>query len=1021
MESRFQRISELFEHARQWDDTAEREAYLESECDPDLRAEVDALLAAYDADRDNDPKRDSAILPGLGEAVSAAWSSTQSEPAAPDLVEGFRVIERIGSGGMGTVYAAEQIEPRRRVALKVLRPEADRDRFRREVLALARLQHPGIAQILLSGECATPMGTSPFLAMELIDGVPVDKFTQALDRPARIELIIQLCEAVAHAHRRGIIHRDLKPNNILVTKDGQPKVLDFGLAMATDDSDDEFARQTKTGHLVGTLAYMSPEQANGARDAVDTRADVYALGVLAYEILTGRLPHSLDELPLQTALRTLTDEDPETAPDLRGDLWIIIRKALAKDPEQRYGGAGMFAADLRRFLDDEPIAARPPSAMYQARKFVRRHKAPVAGLAATLLALIVGLVMALRAADREAGERQRADREREVARAAAAHAYLQAAAADARTHKYGSARTNLAQVAPEFRDWEWDYLAARVDRSLEFRPLPEGVRIGDLLRSCAAIPESRFFAGHDLRVEQALESGTVRLIASDGEATEFTGITRRISRVRIGLNGKRVILLGDGAGHVSQRLYICDREGGAPLFDLPTQVGRDGHIALDPTGTRLLFGGFAGRVMLFDIERGKRLHSQGTHNRDGISSVAMGPGNLAATGGRDMAVQLMDGKTGQILHRMTGHSAPVRALAFSPDGSMLASGALDGTIRVWDARTGKPLDVFPSPRDGVHALGFDANARDLWCLCTDGARRLRVDESTITKFGGHNNFVYAVAFAPDGRTLATGPWKGPGQMIDTARGTVVRQIGPFYHPRFRFTPDGVLWGKSGLLAPPDWKIEPHPGRSGGAVGVAVSRDGSLVASGAGSGGSVRVFLATDGVDLARWTDLPAAVRALAISADNGLVAIGMNPGHLQVRSIATGEIVLEEKLAGGIESVAFHPSRNLLAVGGYEQAIKIWDVDGRRLYRQLNGHYGVVWTLQFHPSGTRLFSGSHDATIRVWDPETGLEKLRLEGHEGYVMDLDLTPDGKTLASGSGDFTARIWSSRPMVERFKDGN
>jgi WD40 repeat protein/predicted Ser/Thr protein kinase len=1020
LSDRFQRIAELFEHARQLPDAAARGSYLDAECDPELRAEVDALLDAHEPDE----RRDSAILPGLGEAVNAAWNATQSEPAAPELVEGFRILERIGSGGMGAVYAAEQIEPARRVALKVLRPEADRDRFRREVLALARLQHPGIAQILLSGECTTPMGRSPYLAMELIDGVPVDRFAQSLDREQRIELIIKLCEAVAHAHRRGIIHRDLKPSNVLVTRDGQPKVLDFGLAMATDDSDDGFARQTKTGHLVGTLAYMSPEQAAGTRDAVDTRSDVYSLGVLAYEILTGSLPHSLDGMPLQLALRTLTDESPEAPQDVRGDLWIILRKALAKDPEQRYGGATAFADDLRRYLGDEPIAARPPSAMYQLRKFVRRHKAPVAGLVATMAALIVGIVLALRAADREHGERERADRERDIARAAAAHAYLKAAAGDFATHRFGSARKNLDQIKPEFRDWEWEYLSARLDRSVEFRPYPPDASVSALVDGRAAHPDVAeprdLIVGHSYRVEQDLDTKSARLFdtRNPGAAPiELSGILEPIVDVRVGPHGKCIAVQMRGGSQRSNRIRVYEPTG-ALRHEIVGHVGLRGFLAFDPSGRKLAYGGFAGRVRVYDVVTGRDLVSRYLHAVDSIGSIAFGPNGRIACGARDTAVHIIDANDLSTLQVLRGHTATVKGLAFSRDGKTLVSTAHDGSMRVWDLETARVRDVIAVPHLNAGVLAFDDEERSVWAACGDGYRRWRIDEARLTTLPHHDLFVYAVAFHPDGHTLATGGYQDGIRVVDTRTGRLVNTLAKRHVWWLDFAPNGDLFSSYGRYSAASTDLGKRQALFGGSRGVGVSADGSRIAGG-GDAGQVRLYRPAEDRIEAEWDGFETRTEEFAFSPDGKRLAIVGTGGFFQVRSVPDGAILFERKLDHELNAVAYHPTRPLVATAGYDHVIRIWDIEADRLHRQLEGHTGRIWTLRFHPSGTRLFSGAHDSTIRIWDPDSGLEKLRLQGHQNYVYSIDLSPDGNTLASGSGDFTVRLWSTRTMRELWEE--
>jgi tetratricopeptide (TPR) repeat protein/predicted Ser/Thr protein kinase len=321
-------------------------------------------------------------------------------PALPERVGEFRIRGLLGVGGMGVVYDAEQEHPHRRVALKVIRdaglhPDALR-RFARESDVLARLQHPGIAQIYAAGTAEGPHGEAqPYFAMERVDGRPLAAYAAGLDRRGRLELFARVCDAMNYAHQRGVIHRDLKPANVLVDEAGQPKILDFGVARLTD-ADMQGTRATATGEVVGTLQYMSPEQLGGDPLAVDTRSDVYALGVILYELLAGRRPYDLTGRQLLDAARTILTVDPPPlgAADrrLRGDLETIAAKALDKEPTRRYASAAGLAADVRRYLADEPITARPASAVYHLRKLARRHRAVVAGAATALAALAAGAV-----------------------------------------------------------------------------------------------------------------------------------------------------------------------------------------------------------------------------------------------------------------------------------------------------------------------------------------------------------------------------------------------------------------------------------------------------------------------------------------------------------------------------------------------------------------------------------------------------------------------------------------------------
>ena len=344
-------------------------------------------------------------------------------------VTGYRILGLIGAGAVGEVYEAEQEHPRRRVALKLLKPSVDSRetvrRLRHEADVLARLQHPGIAQVFESGTTAAGHDGRPFFAMELVRSpggagpltITDHAERERLDVGERLALLADVADAVHSAHQRGVIHRDLKPANVLVDESGRPKVVDFGIARVTDIDVRATTMHTQVGQIVGTLAYMSPEQAGGAPAEIDARCDVYALGAIGYELLAGRLPVDLAGLAVHEAVRAVRETEPRclgsVRPSLRGDVETVVGKALEKDKGRRYASAAAFASDLRRCLDDEPIAARPPTAAYCLRKTLRRHRS--AAWAACAVVLLLTALTAFGAA-RIARARGAAAAARELAR-----------------------------------------------------------------------------------------------------------------------------------------------------------------------------------------------------------------------------------------------------------------------------------------------------------------------------------------------------------------------------------------------------------------------------------------------------------------------------------------------------------------------------------------------------------------------------------------------------------------------------
>ncbi len=402
---RHQRVKEIFLDVCDLA-PSERGRVLDERCggDAGLRAEVERMLGLDAA----------SIAERLDESpAGGAFGAAAFGEGRPDRVGRYEVIREIGRGGMGVVYEARQENPSRSVALKVLHSAYAGGkvlrRFELEAQLLGQLEHPGIARVYEAGSVEAGGSSLPFIAMELIDGPSLTEYAEAhkLGRAERLELLARVCDAVHHAHQRGVIHRDLKPANILVATGhattradarfaglGQPKVLDFGVARAAGLETQVTTIQTGEAQLIGTIAYMSPEQVAGDPAAIDIRSDVYALGVVLFELLTGRQPHDLSNCTMFEAVRRIREDEPDRAAtadrSLRGDVDTIVSKALEREADRRYQTAAELADDLRRFLRSEPIVARRASTVYQLRKFARRNKALVTGVAVAFVGMALG-------------------------------------------------------------------------------------------------------------------------------------------------------------------------------------------------------------------------------------------------------------------------------------------------------------------------------------------------------------------------------------------------------------------------------------------------------------------------------------------------------------------------------------------------------------------------------------------------------------------------------------------------------
>jgi WD40 repeat protein/serine/threonine protein kinase len=1101
----------IFEAAIQKPDPAERAAYLEGACggDPELRRRVEALVCAHQQSGGLlDPSRSEAG--SITAAVDAPFDH-------PPLVEGpgarigpYKLREQIGEGGMGAVYVAEQQHPvRRKVALKIIKPGMDSAqviaRFEAERQALALMDHQNIARVLdagTTGEVAgggwrvagredneaispstrhAPPATHsgrPYFVMELVHGVPITQFCDAnqLTPRQRLELFIPVCRAIQHAHQKGIIHRDIKPSNVLVTMYDDkpvPKVIDFGVAKATEQRLTEKTVYTQFGALVGTFEYMSPEQAEMNAFGVDTRSDVYSLGVLLYELLTGTTPlgrerlrtaalHELvrlikeEEAPRPSARLSGSDLLPKiaaarkTEPDrlpklMRGELDWIVMKCLEKDRARRYETASGLARDVEHYLADEPVEACPPTAGYRLRKFARKHRTPmlVAGAFVLLLALgaIVAAWQAVRATSAEKVskraelEAKRAELEANQQRVAAEVAKQQALEAmaeteaqrdEARLEAYASGM-GLAQ-----RAWEESNvvrareLLAAVPKEVAGRNL-RGFEWFYLSRLChpaeltleghAGWVSSVAFSPDGQRLASGSSDKTLKVwdSATGKELFALKGHGGVVTSVAFSPDGQRL-----ASASIDQTVKIWDSATGKELSTLRGHAGNVWSVAFSPNGQRLASASLDLTVKIWDTTTGKELLTLKGH-ANAVGSVTFSPdGQRLASAGMDQTVKIWECATGKELLTLKGHAGFVGDVAFSPDGGRLASGSSDQTVKIWDSATGEELFTLKGHAGSVRSVAFSQDGQRLASASHDQTVKIW-DGATgrqLLALKGHAGWVEGVAFSPDGQRLASAGFDQTVKIWDSAADnelfTLKGHRGNVWS--VAFSPDGQrLASGSADKTVKIWdsatvKVLFILNAAGPVSRVAFSPDGQRLVSGSVDQ-TVKIWDSATGTELFALKGHAGVVLSVAFSPDGQRLASASGDQTVKIWDGATGKELLALKgHAGAVGSVAFSPDGQRLASAGKDQTVKIWDGATGKELLTLKGHAGRVHSVAFSPDGQRLASGSSDQTVKIWDCATGKELFALKGHAGDVYDVAFSPDGQRLASASDDQTVRIWDS-----------
>ena len=607
------------------------------------------------------PIGSTAGLSGLSGLLDAVWfpqQESETDPLLGETFDGVTLRRLIAQGGMGRVYEAEQTTPRRPVAVKFVRPgltsPALLKRFAYEAEILGRLTHPGIAQIHAVGVHQYRDTPLPYFIMEYIAGAkPLIRHAEdhRLSTRQRLSLFVEVCAAVAHGHQRGVIHRDLKPSNILVAETGQVKVIDFGVARATDSDITLTTMHSEVGQLIGTLQYMSPEQFAASPADIDIRCDVYALGVVLYELLAGRLPYDIKQKAFLEVMRIVREHEPDSLlshrPTLRRDVAVITEKCLRKEPSSRYASASELAADITRHLNGEPIRAVPIGFWRGLLLLARRHKT----IAATAGTVLVSLVVALVAISIFAF---RADRAMQVAERAEAEEALQRAAAEAARMRAEAGEARARQRVYASRSLE----ASRYLNSYQ-RELTE--RFWNDARSL--FQESN---GGSLPLPPELSLIATSLDDSVGLFHGHTG-----SIVALAVSGKRDCVV-TAARDNTIRVWDARTEACIAKFETTAVVRR---LAVNPTATRLAAVTVAGALVVFDWVTGESFELEPSENA-GFASIAFSPdGRWLAAGTTSGAICLWAAESHEERPQLLGHCDRVSCLGFSPDGSLLGSGS----------------------------------------------------------------------------------------------------------------------------------------------------------------------------------------------------------------------------------------------------------------------------------------------------------------------------------------------------------